>query len=612
MSFVEILSLVIGVLGLVATVAIFVITTKKDRLAKERGLLDELIKSCNALAGSLSPAPLNDILSEITKSSSQVNSSQLYCFTKDITEVMKKVSDQIASRSRAIDNLLEFKRKQKKDSARLTRFQEEINSVCREFMGCTRDVQFIVRLCDKGGIPEEYKDAGISELLHGILEAERKTEGISNVVSDIISQRFEGNEIPDFGIELNKLTKDYAKEEGESISEEELRWIDKPFFGKGSPEVQAFLGCRLFWVENKYREGADWFERAAKQDSALAQCQLGYCYESGRGREQNESIAADWYEKAALQDDPSGLYYLGLCYYEGKGRNQDDVRAADLFEKAAFQGDENAQYKLGICYAEGKGRKQDYAKAADWFEKAARQDVEEAQYELGRCYAEGRGREKDDRKAVEWYKLSALQNDVRAQRKIAYCYYYGIGCDENNVEAANWYEAAANKGDASAQSRLGDCYYHGEGREQDYTKAADWYEKAAEQGASMAQNNLGKCYYDGLGRKKDATKAAEWFQKAAALGEPVAYYNLAILYFDQEIPGNAFIYFKKAADCGYLRAVRLIGECYETGTCVPENRQKAQAYYEIADAIDDALARGVYPEPYVDPFPEDGDTVFLK
>lgn len=70
MSIVEILSLLIGVLGLVATVAIFVVSSKKERFAKERALLDELMRASNALAGRLSPAPLNDILSEIVKSSS--------------------------------------------------------------------------------------------------------------------------------------------------------------------------------------------------------------------------------------------------------------------------------------------------------------------------------------------------------------------------------------------------------------------------------------------------------------------------------------------------------------------------------------------------------------
>lgn len=612
MSIVEILSLAIGVLGLVATVAIFVVNSKKERLAKERSLLDDLMKACNALAGSLSPAPLNDILSEIIKSSSQVNSSQQYAFRKDITEIVKKVNEQVASKNRAIDNFLDFKRKHKKDTARLTQFQEQSQSVCNEFMACTRDVHFFVNICDKDSVPKDYGDAGISELLQDIISAERKHQGIGNVVADMISQRFRGDEIPNLNIELSKLTKDYVEEEGRSISEDELRWIDKPFFGEGSPEVQELLGFRYFWLENKYEKGADWFEKAAKQGSVHSQIQLGNCYEYGQGREKNESMAADWYEKAALQNDPRGLYYLGMCFFEGKGRNQDEAKAADLFEKAALLGDEGAQCQLGRCYALGIGREKDETKAADWFEKAALQDDDEGQCELGKCYAEGKGRERDLKKAANLYEASAQHGYAEAQRRLGVCYMYGDGRDENSIEAANWFEKAANQGDDYALYNLGLCYYEGEGREQDYDKAADLFEKAAEQGVSSAQNSLGICYHVGLGRKKDLRKAAEWFQKSGAQGDPQAYCNLANLYFQREIQGNALVYYKKAADSGYLKAVRFVGKCYETGNGILANPQKAQAYYDIADRIDEALARGIYPEPYVDPYPEDLSTTFLE
>lgn len=610
MSIVEILSLAIGVLGLVATVAIFVVSSKKERFAKERGLLDELMRASNALAGSLSPAPLNDILSEIVKSPSQVNSSQQYAFRKDVTEIVKWVNEQIALKNRAIDNLIDFKRKHKKDTARLTQFREDTQNVCNEFIACTRDVLFLVNICNQDNIPETIGNDGISEMLRDILVAEKK-EKVSNVVADMVSQRFRGNEIPNLSIKLSKLSKAYAKEEGESISEDEMWWINKPFFGNGSPEVQESLGVRYYWIEKKYEKGADWFERAAKQGSALAQCHLGYCYEYGQGREKNELMAADWYEKAALQNDPSGLYFLGKCIYEGKGRRQDVIKGADLFEQAALFGNEGAQYELGRCYANGIGREQDDKKAADWFEKAALQDDEDAQVELGMCYAKGKGREIDYKRAADWYELAALHNNVVAQRKLGLCYESGNGRDENDVEAANWFEKAAVQGDAFSQGRLGEYYFHGEGREQDYDKAADWLEKAAEQGNSMAQNNLGTCYYHGQGRKKDVVKAAEWFKKSAAQGEPIAYYNMGVLLYSQEIPGNALAYFKKAADNGYLKAVRMIGKCYETGNGILANQQKAQAYYDIADRIDDALARGIYPEPYVDPYPEDNDIIFL-
>ena len=48
--------------------------------------------------------------------------------------------------------------------------------------------------------------------------------------------------------------------------------------------------------------GLKWYEKAANQGHANAQCNLGFMYEHGRGVEKkNERTAADWYKKAADQ-----------------------------------------------------------------------------------------------------------------------------------------------------------------------------------------------------------------------------------------------------------------------------------------------------------------------
>lgn len=44
-----------------------------------------------------------------------------------------------------------------------------------------------------------------------------------------------------------------------------------------------------------------WFSYAAVQGSETAQYNLGLCYETGRGVEQDIDEAAEWYEKAAEQ-----------------------------------------------------------------------------------------------------------------------------------------------------------------------------------------------------------------------------------------------------------------------------------------------------------------------
>lgn len=95
------------------------------------------------------------------------------------------------------------------------------------------------------------------------------------------------------------------------------------------------------------------------------------------------------------------------------------------------------------------------------------------------------------------------------------------------------------------------------------------------------------------------------------MDKDITCYNIANMCFSKEVQGNAMVYYKKAADSGYLKAVRFVGKCYETGNGILADQQKAQAYYGIADRIDEALAQGICPEPYVDPYPEDFGTTFL-
>ena len=49
----------------------------------------------------------------------------------------------------------------------------------------------------------------------------------------------------------------------------------------------------------------------------------------------------------------------------------------------------------------------------------------------------------------------------------------------------------------------------------DKAKAVQLYRQAAEQGDARAQCNLGFCYYQGIGIEMDDSQAVVWFQKAA-------------------------------------------------------------------------------------------------
>ena len=56
------------------------------------------------------------------------------------------------------------------------------------------------------------------------------------------------------------------------------------------------------------------------------------------------------YTKAAKQGDAVAQYNLGVCYDDGEGVEQDKQKAVEWYTKAAEQGLAEAQCDLGLCY----------------------------------------------------------------------------------------------------------------------------------------------------------------------------------------------------------------------------------------------------------------------
>ena len=83
------------------------------------------------------------------------------------------------------------------------------------------------------------------------------------------------------------------------------------------------------------QEAAKWFRKAAEQNYAPAQSNLGYCYDNGRGVEKDAEEATKWYRKAAEQGHPEAQLNLGYCYANGQGVEEDIVEAYAWFSVAA-------------------------------------------------------------------------------------------------------------------------------------------------------------------------------------------------------------------------------------------------------------------------------------
>ena len=64
--------------------------------------------------------------------------------------------------------------------------------------------------------------------------------------------------------------------------------------------------------------------RRLEQECAPAQCNLGLCYQTGRGVEQNTPEAVKWFIRAARQGDKTAQHNLGLHYAATEEPTEED------------------------------------------------------------------------------------------------------------------------------------------------------------------------------------------------------------------------------------------------------------------------------------------------
>jgi TPR repeat protein len=291
----------------------------------------------------------------------------------------------------------------------------------------------------------------------------------------------------------------------------------------GEARSETVLGAiyefGLRGVSKDVVEAIKWFRKAAEQNFAPAQYEMGTCFATGQGVEKDTVEAVKWYLKAAGQNLPVAQYNLGVCYRDGQGVAKDEEEAAVWFRKAADQNLAIAQYNLGVCYDNGQGVGKDSLKAVKWYRKAADQNLAYAQCNLGAHYEHGVGVAEDHVEAVKLYREGAEQNYPLAQYNLGACYANGQGVAQDVMEAVRWYRAAAEKNNALAQCNLGICYANGQGVAKDMVEAVKWFRKAANQSDSVAQYNLGIYYYNGYGVAQSETEAFFWFSLAAAQGD---------------------------------------------------------------------------------------------
>ncbi len=154
---------------------------------------------------------------------------------------------------------------------------------------------------------------------------------------------------------------------------------------------------------------------------------------------------------------------LGRCYWSGKGVEQDFKEAARLFRLAADQGNAEGQCSLAALYERGEGVEQDFKEAARLYDLAANQGHAQAQNNLGFLYINGHSIERDVKKAVGLFRLAADQGFAPGQNSLGYCYFHGQGINKDVKEAIRLFRLAVDQGSGHAKLNLARCYRSEEG-----------------------------------------------------------------------------------------------------------------------------------------------------
>lgn len=229
---------------------------------------------------------------------------------------------------------------------------------------------------------------------------------------------------------------------------------------------------------------------------------------------------------SAADDTKAGQAALeeGLGYWFGYGPDGYDMRKAqDAIQRAADLGIEDAWYWLGELAYYGV-EEGHYKQAIEYWQKAADQGSGLGLYALGARYREG------------------------------------IGVDQDFEKAADYYQRAVDAGCLMGYNGLGNLSRIGGGVAKDGQKALEYYMKASESADWYIHNHaqllIGYTYlYGTTGVSKDPEKAVEWIEKAANEGYPRAYRQLGELYQYPVAPMQkdlvkSFKWFNKAAECG--------------------------------------------------------------
>jgi TPR repeat protein len=298
---------------------------------------------------------------------------------------------------------------------------------------------------------------------------------------------------------------------------------------RGNADAQNEIGFGLLksGLATNHREALEWFQKAAANDHAPAQNNLGMMYKDGMSVEQDYQSAMQWFRKSAQQNYPRALVNIAFLYVNGLGVEQDVAMAQQWNLKAAELGSPEGQANIGRAYYTGRGVEKDLDLAFDWLTKSAQQNHSSGQLGLAVMYFVGDGIAKNEAQAYRWGVMALASAMGPDDLSDARDYLAGlldllppaaIEQGSHLAREAIGHSAAAEAGDPKAQVDMGYLYGARSGSADDRLMAKMWFRRSAMQGLMEGQRALGG-WYMLQDTREDRIQALKWMLLASAQGD---------------------------------------------------------------------------------------------
>ncbi|RHZ55782.1 hypothetical protein CDV55_103447 [Aspergillus turcosus] len=288
---------------------------------------------------------------------------------------------------------------------------------------------------------------------------------------------------------------------------------------------------------------------------------------------------------------------------KARAREKYIMDAHKIVKKLVSNGYADAQFYLADCYGQGLlGLQVDPREAFTLYHSAAKQGHAQSAYRVAVCceigQEEGGGTKRDPFKAVQWYKRAAALGDTPAMYKMGMILVKGLlGQARNPREGVSWLKRAAERADAEnphALHELALMYANATDNDvviRDEAYACQLFHQAAELGYKFSQFRLGAAYEYGLmGCPVDPRQSIFWYTHAAAQGEHQSELALSGWYLTgsegilQQSDTEAYLWARKAATAGLVKAEYAMGYFTEVGIGVAANLDDAKRWYWRAAA----------------------------